>query len=245
MKLFLVFIILNFGISQDFDKSLFIQQVRNNYHTFSPDSGKNIESYLNSLSFSKLIASKTSKDLGFPIKINWKSSFDISIEKETTLSDPDVLSAQENLSLMAGFFIKNWLQFSVNNIVPTSVINPSLSHKNKRVYFSHILQYGNKFDHVSKEFALNGLLLKSVIQTSDKYTITIQPMYTIIKDKWLCTGWYYKKSDKNSKEIETIQVELFQKFIDGNFYPYDAYLKVSGQEEPNIVSEQLYFRNFN
>ena len=229
-----------------FDTNAFIKQVRSSYHSFEIDSTISLSSYLSTQSFNTYYRSKTTDKFKFPVKINWSKVKQISLEKEhVDIGTSDIEQKQSDVLTLTRFFLQNWLDFSVNDLIPMQAINYNFSVKGKRVYFSYISQNGKQFDRIAREFGMNGLLLEVIVQVASKHTLKIQPTYQSIAGKWLCTGWTYQKIDQDQNVVEGMKVELVQKRIGKNWYPHGAYVTIQTQQQSNrIVSEQLYFRNY-
>ena len=235
-----------FSQNSTFDKDAFIKRVRSNYHSFKIDTTKKISSYLTTQSFNNYHQSKTTEDIKFPVTIDWSDIASISLDRtEDHLGTSDFKERQNQVLALASLFLQNWLDFSVNDLIPSKAINYSLSRKGKRVYFSYITQNGKTFDRIAKEFAMNGLLMDMSVQTSDKFTYHIQPFYRSIKGKWLCVGWMYQKVDQMENVLEGMKIELVQQQIGTNWYPFDARLTIQSAKSKNgPVLEQLFFRNY-
>lgn len=235
-----------FSQTKKFDAESFIKRVRTSYHSFEIDTMNQISSYLTTQSFNSYYSSKTTDKIKFPITVDWSNVTSISLDRtEDVLGTSDFEEKQNQVLTLTSFFLQNWLDFSVNELIPQQAINYNISRKGKRVYFSYIMQNGKKFDRVAKEFALNGLLMDMSVQTAEHFTLKIQPLYRSISGKWLCVGWSFQKIDQNENVVEGMKIDLVQKQIGKNWYPFDVRLTIQtalSKSEP--VIEQLFFRNY-
>ena len=244
MKLFFLLITVVFSVfsqKKDFDTSKFITLVRNSYHEFSIDTTNKINSSVSTSSFNSFYASKTTEKFKFPVSVNWSNIGSIEIDKKDVQIDTkDIEINQNNTLIVVNLFLKNWIENALNEHIPKSAINYNFNKTKKTVIFSYVLRNGKRFDRIVKEFALNGLLLKTIIQTADQIKIEIEPRYQSIQGKWLCVGWIYQKINATNDIVEGMKVEIVQTKIAKNWYPYDVYLTFQNSNiQKSVQNEHL------
>ena len=240
------FVVFSQKKSKKFDYNTFIKNVRKSYHSFEVDSTIDLKSDLTSLSFDRFIKSKTTDEMPMPVKITWTDVTRITLEKNAMSLDVENFEAYHNqVVLLTNLFLQNWLNYSVNELIPQKALNFNFDKKGQRIFFSYILQEGKKFQRIAREFGLNGLLLKEVIHTDDNKQLLIEPRYRSVEGKWLCVGWFFQKTDENGEVIEGIKVDLVQQQIGKNWYPHDVHLTIQTSGEKGAVTrEQLIFRQY-
>lgn len=242
----LCLISLGFGQKQNFNQNEFIKTVRTKYHLVNNDKNDKLICELTSQNFSIYLSNKTNEKNAFPLIVDWTNSNRIQIRKNKFTIDTDDYSTNlEQLILLTRNFFVNWSEFAINKQIPDSAMNYSFTTKGDRVYFSYVYPIQNNFHRVSKEFGLNGTLLKTEIQLQSREIISITPRYQSLGEKLLLFGWVYQKKNKDGVIVEGNEVDVKYKLINKQFYPENVLIKVQISSEPgNVYTEELVFRNF-
>ncbi|MCB0280390.1 MAG: hypothetical protein KDD94_12855, partial [Calditrichaeota bacterium] len=129
--------------------------------------------------------------------------------------------------------------------IPEQAINYVFSSKDDKVIFTYVEANGKKFNHITKTFGLNGILLSVIERYPDQSSIEMEPVFFPVTDRWLCQGWNYRKSNPNGDVTEGMQADIIYKEVDGIWFPYDVIIKIqTAVSKPDIIYERIYFRDY-
>lgn len=218
--------------SQDnFDEKRFFQNLKDSYYYLDSTNLKNFTVLMTNLFTEKFAEDHWKNREIFPLQLIWYSPNRIFISEQGVPSLKDSLKILyseyvSDLKVQVKDILINLRQFyiaGIYNSIPKDYIIKKL-HDVVKIESSE----KSAKDTINTEysFGANGLCVKILTYiASTKTTVETIPIFTIIKTKWLITGW--KVQILKSGEIESgYTIELKNNLISETWVPSDIFIKL-------------------